>query len=136
MACFSPLYGFRSNRLSDNGKRQIVFRRQYGFVDLELIVPCGTCIGCRLDRAREWAIRCYHESKCHVFNSFITLTYSDEKLPPRSELVKSDLQKFFKRLRDKGYVFRYFACGEYGPLHGRPHYHLLLLMSALPTVFI
>ena len=46
-------------------------------------------------------------------------------------LRKEDLQKFLKRLRyyakkvssDR---LRYFACGEYGPVHFRPHYHLLL----------
>lgn len=46
-------------------------------------------------------------------------------------LRKEDLQKFLKRFRyyvsktSKAKV-RYFACGEYGPLHFRPHYHLLL----------
>lgn len=46
-------------------------------------------------------------------------------------LRKSDLQNWFKRLRKAISKFtsskvRYFACGEYGPLHLRPHYHILL----------
>lgn len=46
-------------------------------------------------------------------------------------LRKTDLQLFFKRLR-KYYAkitddkIRYFACGEYGPEHFRPHFHILL----------
>lgn len=51
-----------------------------------------------------------------------------------SVLRKSDLQKFIKRLRfsiAKRYdaELRYFACGEYGPKHFRPHYHLLLFFD-------
>lgn len=46
-------------------------------------------------------------------------------------LDKLDLQLFFKRLRKNldNYGIknvRYYACGEYGPVHFRPHYHLLL----------
>lgn len=58
---------------------------------------------------------------------FITLTYSDQHLPAKGTLVKSDFQKFMKRLR-KAYPERriaYFMCGEYGEL-GRPHYHAIL----------
>lgn len=47
-------------------------------------------------------------------------------------LRKTDLQKFFKRLKyyaTKSNIqdsYSYFACGEYGPKHFRPHYHILL----------
>lgn len=55
-------------------------------------------------------------------------------------LRKYDLQLFFKRLRkyfddqSKKYnipygKIRYFACGEYGPKHFRPHYHIILWTS-------
>ncbi len=51
-------------------------------------------------------------------------------------LRKSDLQLFFKRFRY--YVtkrfptekMRYFAIGEYGPVHFRPHYHILLFLQS------
>ena len=51
-------------------------------------------------------------------------------------LRKSDLQLFFKRFRY--YVkkrfpqekVRYFAVGEYGPVHFRPHYHILLFLQS------
>ena len=46
-------------------------------------------------------------------------------------LSKDDLQKFFKRLRKNyGKKVRYFACGEYGPKHYRPHYHLLFFFDS------
>lgn len=41
-------------------------------------LPCGRCIGCRLERARQWAIRCMHEASQHDENSFVTLTLKDE----------------------------------------------------------
>jgi hypothetical protein len=46
-------------------------------------------------------------------------------------LRKYDLQNFFKRLRNRVAKIskekvRYFAIGEYGPVHFRPHYHILL----------
>ena len=49
------------------------------------IVPCGTCIGCRLDQAKEWSQRMYHESKLHKENWFFTLTYDDFHKPYKSE---------------------------------------------------
>lgn len=73
-----------------------------------------------------WALRCVHESKLHEAKCFITLTYDDKHLPEGNTLVKSDLQKFFKRLRKKCGSFRYFACGEYGEKGLRPHYHAII----------
>jgi len=90
---------------------------------------CGKCLNCRIHHRREWSIRCVHE--IYSFNNigcFITLTYDPEHLPENSTLVKSDLQNFFKRLRNyyPPRTFKYLACGEYGELRGRPHYHVLL----------
>lgn len=90
-----------------------------------MTVPCGQCIGCRIDRSRHWALRCVHESKFHLRNSFLTLTYSDDLLPAGLSLEKKHLQDFFKRLRNYGFEFRYFAVGEYSDSN-RPHYHVLL----------
>lgn len=49
-------------------------------------------------------------------------------------LRKSDLQLFFKRFRyyAKKYTkdkIRYFGVGEYGPVHFRPHFHILLYFN-------
>lgn len=87
---------------------------------------CGMCRGCKADRAREWAIRSYHEAQMHPQSSFINPTYSPEALPPHGSLDPRDLQLFFKRLRNEGLKFRYFAAGEYGDKRLRPHYHVCL----------
>ena len=51
--------------------------------DEPLEIPCGQCIGCKLERSRQWAMRCVHEALLHEENSFITLTYAPEALEPR-----------------------------------------------------
>lgn len=92
-----------------------------------ICVPCGQCVGCRLERSRQWAMRCLHEKRLHRDNVFITLTYANEFLPPGGTLVLRDLQLFMKRLRNlKGPGVRFYACGEYGDYNARPHYHALL----------
>jgi hypothetical protein len=95
-----------------------------------VVVPCGQCLGCRLDKANDWAIRCVHEAKLHLHNCFITLTYNDDCLPADGSLHREHLQLFFKRLRryldyhDNSKI-RFLCCGEYGDLNRRPHYHIL-----------
>lgn len=73
-------------------------------------------------------MRCLHEASLHDLNSFITLTYNVESLPPRAVLDYSAFQRFLKRLRK--YTgpnkVRFYMCGEYGPENGRPHFHALL----------
>lgn len=93
-------------------------------------VPCGKCRACRIRRSFQWTMRLQHESHCYGNKSmFITLTYSDEHLPINWSLEKKELQKFFKRVRKniKGRKISYYACGEYGDLNGRPHYHSIVL---------
>lgn len=128
MPCYRPLKGWRSRSTNPSGKRSIVFNLAEGFADLPVDLPCGQCIGCRLERSRMWALRCIHENKSHEESSFLTLTYSPENLPSDGSLVKKHMQDFFKRLRRKlePKKIRYFYCGEYGEKLSRPHYHVLL----------
>lgn len=126
MACYSPLHGYQSRIASANGKHALTFSRSSGFVDKVMTVPCGQCIGCRIDRTRMWALRCSHESKMHQNNCFITLTYDKQHLPEDTGLVKKHLQDFFRRLRKSHGTFRYFAAGEYGERDNRPHYHAII----------
>lgn len=87
------------------------------------VIPCGKCAGCKVDKANDWATRAYLESLNHQQNCFITLTYSDENYNDKN-LNKSDLQKFWKRLRKELPVkIKYLACGEYGSQTLRKHYH-------------
>lgn len=119
--------GFRSAIVNPSGSRSIVFDRNKAISPVKVIIPCGQCVGCRLERSRQWAVRCMHEAQMHVDNCFVTLTYSDVHLPENGSLVKSDFQKFMKRLRKRcGITVRYYYCGEYGEDFGRPHYHVVL----------
>lgn len=99
--------------------------------------PCGQCRACKVRRTQEWSLRLWHENAYHKDSCFLTLTYDDEHLPYDFDvndsvvpvLVKSDFQKFMKRLRkrvDSNQKIKYFACGEYGGRFKRPHYHAIL----------
>lgn len=124
MPCYNPLQGYRSQIRNDSGKRSIVFSQRKGYADMPVTVACGQCIGCRLERSRQWAIRCVHESKMYDRNCFLTLTYNDNNLPKDGSLNMAHFQKFMKRLRKKyGAGIRFFHCGEYGDKFMRPHYH-------------
>lgn len=124
MACYSPIRALL--RTGADGRRSLAFKRSgYG---KGVALPCGRCIGCRLERARQWAVRIVHEAKMHDENCFITLTYDDEHLPKGGTLCVKDCQQFLKRLRARlePKRIRFFLCGEYGERLGRPHYHAIV----------
>ncbi|ALS03543.1 VP4 [Gokushovirus WZ-2015a] len=112
---------------------------EYGSIDnlsidgqYRAIVPCGRCLGCRIDYSREWANRMCIELDDNPHAVFVTLTYNNDHLP-RTEsgcptLDKRDLQLFWKRLRKSfpGRRIRYYVAGEYGPRTLRPHYHAII----------
>ena len=128
MPCFKPIKAWRSEeRSAASGKRKITFRPDRG-VGLELQLPCGQCVGCRIERSQQWAIRCVHEASLYEQNCFLTLTYDDEHLPEDGSLNKKHFQDFMKRLRKKfpESRIRYYHCGEYGEVSNRPHYHACL----------
>ena len=102
----------------------MLFRSLY-LKDLDIEVPCGRCIPCRVQRSRMWVVRCLHEASYYKSNVFITLTYNDSNLPVT--LSKRHMQLFVKRLRKLlGYKIKYFIGGEYGDKTYRPHYHGIL----------
>ncbi|WNK14173.1 MAG: replication initiator protein [Microvirus sp.] len=104
-----------------------------GYADLTVQVACSRCIGCRLDKSRDWATRCVNEAQLHEDSCFATLTYDDKHLPPGGTLVPRDFQLFMKRLRKaRSSKLRFFHCGEYGETTGRPHYHALLFGVSFP----
>lgn len=140
MPCYSPLHGFKG-KSDDPQKINLVFKRKQSWRGERLDLPCGQCVGCRLERSRQWAVRCMHEASLYDENSFVTLTYSPEKLPvspgycircEKTHVISGSLcvsvfQDFMKRLRKRyGQGIRFYHCGEYGEKFGRPHYHALL----------
>jgi len=125
MPCYKPLTAYYSPGGSITFNRSTAFWPNQPFQ-----IPCSRCLGCRLEHAKEWALRCTHEASLYdkgLNNSFITLTYRPADLPEFGNLRRVDFQKFIKRLRTKsGQKIRYFMCGEYGETNYRPHYHALL----------
>lgn len=130
MSCFHPLKGYRG---VDGGFR---YSSRHSPDQVLMTVRCGQCIGCRLDRAREWGVRIAHEASLHDESSFLTLTYSPEALPDDYSVSIRAVQLFFKRLRKaiSPARVRYFVCGEYGdPERGRrPHYHAIVFGFGFP----
>lgn len=109
-------------------------RLSYGDGVGMIVVPCGHCIDCRLDRARDWSLRVMHELQTAPGGAvFVTLTYDDAHLPADNGLHYEHFQAFMHRLRKalpgSG---RFFMCGEYGEDYGRPHYHAILYNCLLP----
>lgn len=104
-------------------------------------IPCGKCIGCRLEYSRQWANRMLLELEYHDSAYFVTLTYNDNHVPRNYysdlhtgealqslTLSKRDVQLFFKRLR-KAFPddrIRFYLAGEYGSDTFRPHYHAII----------
>ena len=159
MACYHPLHAFKigvTGKGKDkykitsgdidrieyfDGKKVAVDHWNYNYIE----IPCGKCIGCRLDYSRQWANRCMLEAKQYEHNAFITLTYEDAALTFNDganrktgevmkvpTLVPEELTKFMKDLR-RYYKYhygeegiRFYACGEYGSKNDRPHFHVIV----------
>ena len=120
MPCYHPLSAYQC------ADGSIVFYESKRHDTVKLLsLPCGQCVGCRLERSRQWAIRCMHEAQMHTENCFITLTYDNDHLPSDRSLHYRDFQLFIKRLRKRypGRRIRYYMAGEYGENFGRPHWH-------------
>lgn len=120
MVCYRPLKVYRK---PGGG---IAFDSKEGYVDRPFEIGCGQCYGCRLQKAREWSLRCVHEASLYESNCFLTLTYDDDHLPSDLSVDVREWQRFAKRMRKKVGSFRFLHCGEYGDENLRPHYHALI----------
>lgn len=128
MPCFHPVQAYQG----EDGRVVFSELQRTGSVR-SLQLSCGQCVGCRLERSRQWAVRCMHEAQMHERNCFITLTYREEELPKFLSLRYRDFQLFMKKLRkDAGRGIRFFMCGEYGGEHARPHFHACLFGYDFP----
>ena len=171
MSCKHPLKAFQIG-VRDNGKAELLIRpyrvnhieyskgawrdvyisdrsayAERAVYDFQEI-PCGKCIGCRLDASRQWANRCLLELGYHEQSWFVTLTYDDAHVPrtfypdpdtgeamPALTLRKRDVQLFLKRLRrHTDQKIRFFCAGEYGSKTYRPHYHLIIFGLKLDDI--
>lgn len=116
-----PIFGFEGVKL--------------GLPKLQL--PCYRCPECMKNYYTEWATRGSRELARWPSSVFITLTYSDEHLPPDNSLSKKDVQDFIKRVKKrfrstKENPIRQIYCGEYGEKTRRPHYHAILFNCDFP----
>lgn len=123
MPCYHPRPAWRN---ADGGAISFVEKRNW---DIRITIPCGWCIGCRVGKRDDQALRSEHECTLHDVSCFVTLTYADEHCP--LGLDHRHWQLFLKRLRfvvakRGGARFRFSMCGEYGHLNRRPHFHGIL----------
>lgn len=141
MPCYKPMVGVYDpieKKIKILSGRSSVVRTD----PTEVSIPCGQCIGCRLDRSRQWADRMMMELDHSKTAVFLTLTYSPENVPlgmitendiPIYSLDKRDTQLFLKRLRfhfqDRD--IRFYCAGEYGDKTARPHYHMIVFGLSL-----
>lgn len=166
MPCYHPLRRWWFGEVDEDGKQinamvtpwqqDYLYSRRVGFARIpgewdgkewSQEIPCGKCIGCRLEYSRQWANRCTLEAEEWENNWFLTLTYDNEHLPFKEcvnvktgeltgeftpSLQPDDMTKFMKDLRrywEYHYGennIRFYLCGEYGGKTARPHYHLIL----------
>lgn len=106
-------------------------------------LPCSKCPECISRRVSAWSFRLSQEQKICDSSHFITLTYATDTLPysdkGHKNLCKSDVQKFFKRLRRAHGIpgqkkIKYYLAGEYGSKTRRPHYHVILFNAEIETI--
>lgn len=111
--------------------------------DKNIEVNCGKCLNCIENKKKEKALRLIHEMNDYKFKYFITLTMSElEASRSKSGVTtvrKEDLRNYIKKLQyyEKRYnmitsnksKLKYIACGEYGEVTERAHYHLVLLTN-------
>lgn len=145
MPCYHPLIAIPTGEKTSTGK---VRYRVEGNLDPNLAkelypgsvpVPCGKCIGCRLEYSRSWADRMMLELETAGKGLFVTLTYRNEDAhwmqfdpltdePMYATVDKRDCQLFMKRLRKRfpDLRIRFYLGAEYGEKTYRPHYHAIL----------
>lgn len=123
-------------------------------------LPCGKCLGCRLDKSADWAARltCEALSRSDQDCWFVTLTYDNDHLPVNGSVMsKSEFGSELKRLRarlvrdglldsyridrpidsqnpDLTPTFTFFVAAEYGAKFQRPHYHVIFYGLPIPDL--
>lgn len=127
MACFTPKDAWMSNRVNDAGNNFITWNHALADKTNPVEVPCGKCIGCRLDKRKRLGVQVFHEAQMHDYKCMATFTYSDENNP--GVIVKEDMQKAIKRMRSEpnNLEFKYLVAGEYGENTHRPHFHMAII---------
>lgn len=153
MKCSSPLHCYYSDHIfTKNGRKQLFFVSEEEYNTIKetesihkLLVNCGHCIECRVNKAQDWSTRSMLEAQQYIANWFVTLTYEDDCLPliktvsrktgqrmvlgqlkyEHIQTFMKDLRRYYKYHYDYDNI-RFVVAGEYGDLSERAHFHLLL----------
>jgi len=129
MGCDVPLTAYRSQEFNpETGRYLLTFNSKNSLSGTAIKLPCGRCTGCKLEKSRQWAVRCNHEAQLYPENCFVTLTYDREHLPIDYSVHPREMQLFVKKLRKSLHPkpIRFYLGAEYGDENLRPHYHLLI----------
>ena len=142
MTCYNPMIALDTHELTENGKPKYkiypwswykaILKSGISLSSDYIQIPCGSCLGCRSDKANDWSTRVLLEALNYNFNYFITLTYDELHKPSMGSISKEHLRAFIKSVRNywkKNFDLdgiRYFGCGEYGEHGLRPHYHVIM----------
>lgn len=90
---------------------------------------CRKCSHCLENNRQQWKFRLLCEQLTSSLSVHLTLQYSDDYISTNVLDVR-DLQKFFKRLRAAGFLFSYYAIGEYGTRDKRKHFHVAFFLKS------
>lgn len=98
------------------------------------VISCRKCWQCAERKIDDYVGRCIAESRTAKRTHYVTLTYGrdDNDNPDHvraAVLTYSDVQKWFKTLRNNGFPCRYLVAGEFGEKKGRTHWHLIIFWS-------
>lgn len=121
--CLNPKWIYKKGHYKENNYRG----KQGEFYEIGTYSKCGSCEQCINSRCNDWVVRNYWEAKAHDKISFVTLTYRESP----QILVRKDFQDWKKRFRIEldrttQEKVRFFECGEYGIIKGRPHAHFII----------
>ena len=104
MSCYHPLIGIDTGDKTASGKKKlkiVSLEKNDRYKDIKesgcVLIPCGHCIGCRLDYSRSWADRMMLELETEKKGLFVTLTYSNENAQEQYNglrVIKFDAQKW------------------------------------------
>jgi hypothetical protein len=124
MTCINPRLAYKMT----NGQYTLRKIGDTAPIEKSILVPCGQCMECRINKQRQWATRMVHEAKMHKESCFITLTVDDDHRNETHSVEQRDMQLFMKKLRKhlEPRKIRVFYCAEYGTSTLREHYHAII----------
>lgn len=104
---------------------EIYVNRGWGYE--AVYAPCKECWQCRARIIDDYTGRALAEAWASDWTETVTLTYAPRDDLADKIITKPHLQNFIRACKKSGpTTVRYLACGEYGALKGRAHFHVVL----------